>query len=311
MDYIAKEDIQKAKEMDLMTYLQNYEPGEIVHVSGNIYCTKEHDSLRISNGKWYWFSHGIGGRSALDYLVKVKDIPFTQAVKTILGQAAAMPPVIYRQHEVNRPDFQMPELSETTLIVEKYLHSRGISYTVIRYCIEQKTLFESSKYHNAIFVGYDENGVAKYGAVRGTIGQFKGELPGSNKQYSFSLGKNKAAAELHVFESAIDAMSYASLCEIKGTDWKDFNLLSLAGVYQTKRENACPIALVQFLKEHPSVKTIHLHLDNDEAGRGASVAISTALQQKYTICDEPPAYGKDVNDELKNIIQTKRKDRER
>ena len=74
MSYIAAEDIAKAKEMDLLTYLRNYEPQELVHVSGNTYCTREHDSLRISNGKWCWFSQGIGGRSALDYLIKVKGI---------------------------------------------------------------------------------------------------------------------------------------------------------------------------------------------------------------------------------------------
>ena len=55
MSYIAAEDVAKAKEMDLLTYLRNYEPQELVHVSGNTYCTREHDSLRISNGKWCWF----------------------------------------------------------------------------------------------------------------------------------------------------------------------------------------------------------------------------------------------------------------
>ena len=71
MGYIAADDILKAREMDLMTYLRNYEPQELVRVSGNTYCTREHESLRISNGKWYWFSHDVGGRSALDYLIKV------------------------------------------------------------------------------------------------------------------------------------------------------------------------------------------------------------------------------------------------
>lgn len=73
MRYIAAEDVAKAKEMDLLTYLRNYEPQELVHVSGNTYCTREHDSLRISNGKWCWFSQGIGGRSALDYVIANKD----------------------------------------------------------------------------------------------------------------------------------------------------------------------------------------------------------------------------------------------
>ena len=36
--YIAADDILKAREMDLMTYLRNYEPQELVRVSGNTYC---------------------------------------------------------------------------------------------------------------------------------------------------------------------------------------------------------------------------------------------------------------------------------
>jgi hypothetical protein len=71
--------------MDLLTYLQNYEPQELIHVSGGTYCTREHDSLKISNGKWNWFSRGIGGKTALDYLIKVKDYSFLEAVETILG----------------------------------------------------------------------------------------------------------------------------------------------------------------------------------------------------------------------------------
>ena len=50
LPYYSKEVIKKAKEMDLLTYLQNYEPDELVHFSGDTYCTKEHDSLKISNG---------------------------------------------------------------------------------------------------------------------------------------------------------------------------------------------------------------------------------------------------------------------
>ena len=78
MSYIAAEDILEAKKMDLLTFLRNYEPQELVHVSGDTYCTRAHDSLRISNGKWCWFSQGIGGRSALDYLIKVKGYSFIQ-----------------------------------------------------------------------------------------------------------------------------------------------------------------------------------------------------------------------------------------
>ena len=66
MPYIPPEVVTKAKEMDLLTYLKNYEPGELVHFGGSTYCTRTHDSLKISNGKWCWFSRGIGGKTALD-----------------------------------------------------------------------------------------------------------------------------------------------------------------------------------------------------------------------------------------------------
>ena len=40
MPYIAPEVVQEAKRMDLLTYLQNYEPQELVHFGGNTYCTR-------------------------------------------------------------------------------------------------------------------------------------------------------------------------------------------------------------------------------------------------------------------------------
>lgn len=81
MSYVSPEDIALAKEMDLLTYLQNYEPQNLKRVARSTYCTREHDSLKISNGKWHWFSRGVGGKTALDYLIKVKDIPLLRRWK--------------------------------------------------------------------------------------------------------------------------------------------------------------------------------------------------------------------------------------
>ena len=69
MDNYTSEEIRFARQMDLYYYLRQHEPHQLVHVAGNTYSTREHDSLKISNGKWCWFSRGIGGRSALDYLI--------------------------------------------------------------------------------------------------------------------------------------------------------------------------------------------------------------------------------------------------
>ena len=175
MPFYNQEEIEKARQVDLFTYLQTCEPQELVHVSGNVYCTREHDSLRISNGKWCWFSRGIGGYSALDYLIKVKGIPFTQAAEIILGREAEKPPVFYRQKERRRTELLMPELSETTEQVEKYLYSRGIHPVIIRYCLDNKLLFESADYHNAVFVGYDKDGKAMVSIILDSLEKYRAE----------------------------------------------------------------------------------------------------------------------------------------
>ena len=54
MPYVTPEQIERAKQIDLLTYLQTYEPQELVRFSGNVYTTRTHDSLKISNGKWCW-----------------------------------------------------------------------------------------------------------------------------------------------------------------------------------------------------------------------------------------------------------------
>ena len=55
MPYVAPEVVQRVKQIDLLTYLKNYEPYELLHFSGNTYTTRTHDSLKISNG------NGCGG----------------------------------------------------------------------------------------------------------------------------------------------------------------------------------------------------------------------------------------------------------
>lgn len=69
MSYVDPQTVEKAREMDLLTYLQNYEPNELVRLSDGTYCTRTHDSLKISNGKWMWWSRGFGAARKWYYLV--------------------------------------------------------------------------------------------------------------------------------------------------------------------------------------------------------------------------------------------------
>ena len=92
MPYIQPETLKEIKKLDLLTYLRNYEPDELIHVSGKEYTTRTHDSLRISNGLWNWCSRGIGGKTALDYLIKVRGFSFMEAAEHILNCSDIQPP---------------------------------------------------------------------------------------------------------------------------------------------------------------------------------------------------------------------------
>ena len=134
MPFYDSEAIERARQVDLLTYLQTCEPQELVHVSGNVYCTKTHDSLRISNGKWCWFSRGIGGYSALDYLIKAKEMPFTQAVETIIGNLSAAPPAFAPAPKTPKEKvLLLPQVNRSATHAVEYLHRRGIDDELDRF----------------------------------------------------------------------------------------------------------------------------------------------------------------------------------
>jgi hypothetical protein len=308
--------IEQARQMDLLTYLQRYEPSNLKRVAGNVYCTREHDSLKISNGKWYWWSRGFGGVSALDYLIKVREYDFVEAVEAITGYAAdwTPPPPAVKKEEPKV--LLLPPKNRNSDRVLQYLFGRGIDFSIVQECIADGTIFESADYHNAVFVGKDEKGTPRYAACRGTIGSFKCDASGSDKRYSFRLLAGEPCTSVHLFEAAIDLLSYATYLKCVGRNYKAENLLSLSGVYQPKKEvkdSKIPVALTTFLKGNPQIKTIYLHLDKDKAGRLCTAALKELLQKDYQIVDDPPPVGKDFNDFLRSYLGITRpiSDRER
>ena len=302
MPFIAPEIIIQAKEMDLLTYLRNYEPSELVRLSGNTYTTRTHDSLKISNGKWMWWSRGIGGRNAPDYLIKVRDMNFIEAVETIMGHKAITAPVYEKpEPKARERPLLLPEKSSSTKRITEYLFGRGIDLEIINYCIDKELIFESLPYHNVVFVGYDEDKKTRYAAYRSTNNKkILGDCTGSKKEYSFRLGTGNSDT-VHLFECAIDLLSYATLAKINGQNWKELNMISLSGVYSPARnmeDSKVPIVLKKYLENNTTVSKIAIHFDNDIAGRMAAKALKTVLPKTYEIVDEPPKAGKDFNDFL-------------
>lgn len=312
MAYVTKAQIAAAREMDLLTYLQRYMPEELVKSSNSTYSTRSHDSLKISNGKWYWWSRKIGGVSALDYLVKVHGMPFPTAVEHLTsGHATSfiggrqtfaapreLPPsrASPSSSESGRKLF-LPPRFENNRRVFAYLSSRGIDGEIINHCVKHGLLYEDAEKHNAVFIGYDEE-TPRYGFVRSTLSQstFMRELAGSDKRFCFHMAARDGNANtVYVFESAIDALSFASILKYEGADWRIAHYLSLGGAAMKKE--GLPPALVHFLAVNSQIQKLALCLDNDSTGKRVAQTIIAAAPD-FKAAYVPPTTGKDFNEML-------------
>lgn len=59
-------------------------------------------------------------------------------------------------------------------------------------------------------MGRDREGKHRYAALRGTGTDFIGDAGGSDKNYSFSIPAEGKSTTVHLFEAAIDLLSYAT-----------------------------------------------------------------------------------------------------
>ncbi len=156
-------------------------------------------------------------------------------------------------------------------------------------------LYQSKGMNNVVFVGFDKNNKARYAALRGTGGnRFVGDVSGSDKAFSFRL-YNDESDILHVFEGAIDLLSYATFMEQQGFDLRSQNLVSLSGVSNGDMAKV-PVAMKSFLETHSGIKKIKLHLDRDFAGRKAARSLTDLLSPKYEVKSIFVPGGKNVNE---------------
>jgi len=238
MPWISEEQKKLAKEVDLLTYLQTSEPNELIKSGANEYRTATHSSLVISNGLWIWNREQIGGRSALDYLIKVRGMSFLEAVEMILNNPAVLSGNFYSSRPHNQASFSeehnvssaltvkkvtkpkekkklfIPKASNVPHKVVKYLGRRGIHSDIIGQCLKSGIIYESvyrSKKEFAldgadtcVFIGRDSAGIIRFVAQRGINIDFKRDSVGSDKTFSFTFpAENPSSKTLAVFESAL------------------------------------------------------------------------------------------------------------
>lgn len=301
--YINKKDLAIIKELDLLSYFKNYEPEELIRYSRNEYGTRTYSSLRMSNGLWTSWANSIGGRSALDFFIKVKHWDFLEAAHYLKDLIDSKTPVRIEQPKRLEHQLKLPRRNDNNDAVINYLiKKRCIDKEIVQYCIDNQLLYEDGNDHSAVFIGYDNNHLAKYACKRGTNSDLKKDVFGSNKSYNFSI-KNERSTTLHVFEAAIDLLSFMTIQKLKKKNYLAENYLSIGGatlIGKSIKDSQIPVALENFL-ENNKIETIILHLDNDRAGKETSVKIQYHLEYSYHIIDDSPTKYKDINEQLQKM----------
>jgi hypothetical protein len=281
--FVSKEQIEAARKVGVLEYLQRYESGNIKR-DGREYRLKDHDSLTVSNGYFHWHSQNVGGRTALDFLVKVRGYDFPTAVTLLCGDTESYPTYSATAAETRSKALILPSRAANCDNVIEYLQRRGIPRELTLDCIRRGSLYEDTR-RNCVFVGFDEGGVPRYATMRGTFGDFKCDAPGSDKRFNFFLPPvNPHTPIVAVFESAIDVLSHAAL----RPDFDGWHL-SLGGVSLA--------ALTQFLTLHGEIGYVDVCTDNDAAGDACAAQID-GLKKRVKAMRIKPPYGKDWNDSL-------------
>ena len=134
-----QKNIEAARQISVVQYLETYRPGELVRKTDREYCTRSHDSLiiTIGNGKFHWYSHDVGGNNAIDYLTKVEGMDFVSAV-CLLNEMTPAPVSVQlaKTIPVNQSTprkFELPAPDRNAEAAAAYLMHRGISAKVLRY----------------------------------------------------------------------------------------------------------------------------------------------------------------------------------
>jgi len=290
--YFTDEQKERANSVDLVDFLQRQ--GEKLLPSGRDKRLARDHSVTVRGNRWYDHASEEGSY-AIDLVKRIYNLSFPEAVSLLLGGEQG---VEYRQHsKISEPEqrkpFALPPAHTDMRRVFAYLiKQRCISREVLSEFAREKLLFEDAEYHNAVFVGFDEKGVARHAHKKSTAtgSSFRINVEGSHPAYSFHyISKNLNPHTLFVFEAPIDLLSYISL---HPQNWKNASYVALNGVSEQP--------ILKLLELYPKLGHVVLCLDHDAAGIEAAERIYDILTEHGQ-----PAVGqaqskyKDWNEDLK------------
>lgn len=287
--YVRITDEQKelARQTDLVSLLISQ--GERVKRSGSEYEWMDGSQKVTVRGNLWFHQYDREGGDAIDFVRRFYNKTYPEAVEYLLGECSGTlitaPPVI----KESKP-FELPPKNDNMRRVYGYLiNRRGIDREVLAAFVCKGMIYESADYHNAVFVGYDRDGVPRHAHKRGTgsASTYKGNVDSSLPEYSFHW--HGTSGKLYVFEAPIDMLSFITLNK---AGWQNHSYAASCSVSDR--------VIFQMLQDNPNIDAVCLCMDHDEAGQKADRRIAEKLSDQGIRNEILIPTHKDWNEDLVN-----------
>ena len=297
MPYIHFTDEQKlrASEVNLVLFLCSQ--GEELIRSGPEFRLASDHSITVRGNEWYDHSMEKGG-GPISFVQQFYNLSYPEAITCLLGgeQGIVYEPA-QKQKESTKKEFALPPANQEMRRMYAYLLKRRfLDREVVNAFVKAELLYESCEkfkdreYHNAVFVGKDENGVARHAHKRSVNSEgktFRINVEGCDLRFSFH--HTGTSDRLYVFEAPIDLLSFLSRYP-KG--WQEHSYVALCGTSGH--------AMLWMLEQNPNLRSIALCLDHDPAGIEASGRLAESLHEHgYDSVGIIQPECKDWNEDLK------------
>ncbi len=301
-------------EIDLIEYMRNcgYTPYPLGN--GSYYGLKEHSSVRIYPDTNTYFhpgdSNGDPRRlNVINFAEWYYKIDNKEAIKLLAKELNGSPSYVKSKVQRDTPKIEKKPFALPQKNAGQYKHvyayllkTRCINRNVINDMIRRDFLYEDIR-GNATFVGFNNNNEACFCFQRGCSdkipdGQkraFTRVVENSNFDFAWNVCNN--SNKLFVTEAAIDSLSVMTMFELHNMNPNNYDYVATCG------SSIRP--MINYVKNHPDIKTIYLGYDNDFKGnqyRQRSIESLKEIGYKGKIIDKKP-HTKDWNEDLKQLNQ--------
>lgn len=284
----SDEQKRRANSVDLAVFLRRR--GEKLLPSGRDKRLDSDHSITVRGNQWFDHATGEGGL-AVDFVRRFYNLSFPDAVTLLLDDERGESYHIAEDKSAKLPKpFTAPPANDGMRRSYAYLtRQRGIDHDIVHDFAQAELLYEDAEYHNAVFIGKDEHGIARHAHKRSINSEgkaFRQNVEGSDPLYSFHW--TGISNRLYVFEAPIDLLSFITLYP---QDWRSHSYVALCGTSEH--------AMLWMLEQNPQFQKVVLCLDNDDAGQKAVERLTGLLQERgYSDVVPMLPEAKDWNDEL-------------